>query len=198
MSKKPSELFRKRLNALGWEYHTPKVASLVAEVGGWLDSHINSVDSPYLTICGSAGCGKTTIADAVLWTFDWHLSRIEVGDPPLPHSRSCGRVYGPDHVAVEWSGFPDDKRHRERQRNNPYLLIYDDFGSEASDNKKMAVAESMFLRMLENRRNKKTIVTTNIRPEQMEKEFDGRIVSRLIRNNSKIINTSLGDYALKP
>lgn len=190
-----AELIGSRLREKnGWEFYDDSVTDLVEKVGEWIEDFVNSPKSPYLTIIGETGCGKTTLADAAVHVFNWNYSRVVEGDPPMPRSRSCGRVYGPDQASVEWSGYPGDKAAAARARHDPYFLHYDDFGR---DHNRMDVVEGMFLRMLEKRSRKKTIITTNLEVEEIEKNFDKRILSRLIRNGSRIIRTSLKDYAIK-
>lgn len=192
--KTTSEILKRKLQDDGFEIYSDAVNSLIGEVCEWIDICESGKDvAPVCTLCGDTGIGKTTIARAIRSIFDGSpLHRYEDANG-FARYRECDFIYGPDAASMAWNGESMILNGRLRK---PWFLIYDDFGREFN---RMDVVEGYMIASLEHRINsgRKTIITTNLGLDVIEKQFDQRLTSRLIRNGSKFISTSIKDYSIK-
>ncbi len=160
---------------------------------------INYVAPYWLTICGHSGIGKTYLAEAVRQQF-LDQNRFEKPTPYPMEALERNRIVGNTEWFCEWRKFSDNIRSGGYERLvedaiDEWFLIIDDFGAERDPTGFVAAASD---RILNGRRGKWTLITTNLSLKDIGERMDIRIASRLIRGANKVIEVEAQDYALKP
>lgn len=159
----------------------PSVVDAYKAVKAWTKAALSTTATPYwLTLYGTTGCGKTMLMerartilknsgkDAQLWPWVTVLRRLHNGEWELLA-----------HLA-----------------KLPYLLL-DDIGAEyIASNRAADFSLSQLYEVLENRKNRFTILTSNLTPDDFATTTTGcRIRSRLFRNNAQLCDlTQAADY----
>ena len=164
-------------------FDDPEIEKIVAASGIWANA-LQAEKSPrWLTFCGPAGNGKTHCAKRLfLWAvrrFSWMHCEYEA-DP----------IYWPSFVQQLRAGSAFEKR--EDMKLWPVLFL-DDVGAER-DTTGFATEELNTL--LGCRSGKWTLLTANLTLEQFA-AVDGRIASRLIRDENRIVLCNAQDFALR-
>lgn len=147
---------------------------------------------PYwLTLVGSSGVGKTHLANKIREWFRLNL----LGRQFVPKEnvvrchdyrfrtwqKAMGQIYDGNYGIVE-------------ALSEESLAIIDDIGAE-HDPRKFGV--SKLLEILNARRDKWTVMTSNLTLEQIHEHLDARLASRLIRDGSKVIEINCPDFNLR-
>jgi DNA replication protein DnaC len=153
---------------------------------------LNYTKPYWLTLSGVSGTGKTHLAKAVRKQFlEWN--RFE-------HKPDYGRnrIVGNTEWFCDWRQFADDIRGGGYDRLvqdacDEWLLIVDDFGAERDPSGFIAAAAD---RILNSRRAKWTLLTTNLGLDEIGRRMDVRIASRLVRDGNEFVTLEATDYAL--
>lgn len=143
-----------------------------------LKEYCKTEDSIY--IYGKTGCGKTHLAVACIMG-----GLIESGE----------FITVPELLLKIRSSFSDKSAWTEEEIINQYsntgLLVLDDLGAEKTTEYSITTLYLIIDRR--NRNNRKTIITSNLSPEEIEEKLDARIASRIA--DMKVVNLSkLPDY----
>lgn len=166
---------------------------------------VNYVHPPYwLTISGKSGIGKTHIAKAIHRQFmeqnRFEPSRAEpIRGAQWFSDRENNRILGNTDWFCDWRKFADDIRSGGYERLiedacKEWFVIIDDFGAERDPSGFVASAAD---RILNGRRDKWTLITTNLSLKDIGERMDVRIASRLIRDRNEFVEVEATDYALK-
>ncbi len=160
---------------------------------------VNYVTPFWLTICGQSGIGKTHLAKAVRQQF-LDQNRFEKPTPYPTEAIECNQVVGNTEWFCDWRKFADDIRSGGYERLvedavDEWFVIIDDFGAERDPSGFVAAAAD---RILNGRRGKWTLITTNLSLNDIGERMDVRIMSRLIRGSNQVIEVEAQDYALQP
>lgn len=146
---------------------------------------------PYwLCLVGKSGTGKTHLAKKIK---DWFSLNL-LGDPcqligsyqPRKDYRfrtwqkAMGQIYEGNFGVVE-------------ALSEEWLAVIDDIGAE-HDPRKFGVAK--LLEILNHRRDKWTVMTSNLTTSEIAEHLDARLASRLIRDGSKVIEITAKDFNL--
>ena len=155
-----------KTNQWDWEFakcDCPELTKLLNTVREYAE---NLPNSKWLTLTGPSGIGKTHLARHLIPYWNrWHVY----------NGKRCQYAY-----FVEWARFLDEMRGSHpatkiKELQNVGLLVIDDIGAENSTD----WASEKLLMLLNARRNKPTIITSNLHLNEIN-EFSARIASRLI------------------
>ncbi len=149
-------------------------------------------DRPYwLTYCGASGTGKTHLAKGINAYFQKHI-----------YGRQF--VFEPDVIRCQYGGWWPWSKIVNHMRDGKYgsfegmcedwFCMIDDVGSERDPTK---FATDKLLEILNQRRDKWTVITSNLFLDDIGEKMDVRISSRLLRDGSKVIQNNVKDYNLR-
>lgn len=148
----------------------------------------------WLTFLGTPATGKTMLAKLCAKFFRTHLDcfRDERFDPVTEcHLRKGGfKLWGgviTDMLEGDYSGL--------RDLREDWFVVLDDIGAEYSRNRELA--SSKLYEVLNARQGLFTIITANLTLDEINKQMDARIASRLLRNGSVVIDVKAKDYNLR-
>lgn len=154
-----------------------RINDMAEGVNWYINDIVFTKNSPYwLTLSGSAGIGKTHLANMV----DSHVS--------YRTNRYLCRF--------SWTFIANKLRNGEyaikEQLKEASVLILDDIGAENTTE----FLRGALYEILNSRLSKWTVITTNLSPNQIRDDFDFRIASRLIRGNNVVFYVpNAKDYA---
>lgn len=161
----------------------PAIMAMVEAGARWVRSVHHNEEPRWLVLLGSSGIGKTLITDKI---FRWLSSR--------PDFRSEGDY---DPVKLYWPKFIKKMRSQtgyglfNAATNWPYTYLDDVCSENISEFSTETLHD-----LLGSRDRKWTIVTSNKSLDEIGK-LDTRISSRLIRNNSNLVQAETIDYNLR-
>lgn len=163
----------------------PKLEAMVQAAAMFhMESSIKGAHPRWLTFCGPSGTGKTHLASALFKSleqrFSYHPSLI-CGADTHTWQRLLSKLRQGDSY---------DLMDNIRDAN---LYFLDDFGTE----RPTEFALEKLYEIIEARNRKWTILTSNLSVQQIAKTVDTRISSRLIRNNSIVVEVDAPDYSLR-
>lgn len=159
----------------------PSVVTAYNAVKTWTKAALRTTSTPYwLTLYGTTGCGKTML---------------------MQHARTILKSAGKDAQLWPWVNVLRRLHNGEWELLThlikiPYLLL-DDIGAEyIASNRAADFSLSQLYEVLENRKNRFTMLTSNLTPDDFAATTTGcRIRSRLFRNNAQLIDlTQAEDY----
>lgn len=170
----------------------PQLERMLAAAVQFADD-INAGQSPrWLSLLGTSGAGKTFIAKQVIrWFKTTSLFRTSIdektGEIVYPGDfyswrKTADAILGGDYSRV-------DELCAEK------FVVLDDIGAEYRD--KNGIVKSKLDRILDARVGKWTILTCNQSLEQISLDMDTRISSRMLRNNSAVVDVDVIDYNLR-
>lgn len=140
-----------------------------------LRNHVHTYDN--ITLCGKTGCGKTHLAVGMLAKY-------------IQKERNALFITVPELLLKIRSSFGDKATQSEDELidhyASPALLVMDDLGAERTTEYSITTLFLILDRRL--RHGRKTIVTTNLSIEEIEKCLGARIASRL--SESRVIKIS--------
>lgn len=147
---------------------------------------------PYwLTLCGASATGKTHLAKSISKYFTKRIYGRQFM-PRFNHVECC---YG---KSWNWTAVVDRLRgqeyHATEALKEDWFCCIDDIGAERDPTK---FAAERLLDVLNHRRDKWTVLTTNLMLNDIATALDTRIASRLLRDGSKVIQSNAKDYNLR-
>lgn len=191
-------------NCSGWrptldEWH-PSLRT-AADVCSRLIADMERGEEPYwLTLTGDPGTGKTMLARQC---FDFARANCNPGRVPIwlaGHGIRDEANRRPNCVWLTAPQFKDRMMGGEydlpEYLRQDYLVVIDDLGA-ARDTGAAALADGIY-RLADLRSHRWMIWTTNLALDEISARLDGRISSRMIRDDNKLVRISAPDYALKP
>jgi DNA replication protein DnaC len=173
----------------GWH---PEAAKLAMAVERWCKRCITRDAHPRLmVICGANGIGKSMAARAAArYVTCAAITGWEMGywpEPPRVRLIAWSRIAGV--VPSERSG---DGAAWDLAIDMD-VVVLDDVGAEVDRFKNDLPVENLRL-ILEERRDKWTLITTNLFPEDFADKWDDRVADRLYRNSEVIALRSIQSY----
>jgi DNA replication protein DnaC len=149
-------------------------------------------DAHWLTLLGKSGVGKTHLSKRIL-----ALWRSETGWRKI-------KGKGGEFFTLGESAFKSWRLLVDRVRNGGYgevqdiiempFVVIDDIGAEHDPN---GFAKSILDKIADARLRKWTVFTCNLSLEQIAKDIDPRISSRMIRGENKVITTTAKDFNVR-
>jgi DNA replication protein DnaC len=140
----------------------------------------HSEPSGGLVLAGGYGCGKTSIAKIVLRAVGGPIPII-LWDTGQPESIRNAVFYSePDlleDIRKSYSGGGEAGLISHCQRTK--LLIFDDVGAGYVKEESQRWYEDILWRILNERADKRTLITTNLTPPELQTRIGGRAYSRL-------------------
>jgi DNA replication protein DnaC len=150
---------------------------------------VNYVKPPFwLTLTARSGTGKTKLARAVYRQF-MDQNRFERFYDPLNN-----RIGGNTCMFVDWRKFCDDVKGAFDLIDDvcaEWFVILDDLGAERDASGFIA---SVIDRILNARRGKWTLITTNLKLRQVAEKIDPRVSSRMLRDGNQVVESDALDY----
>ena len=145
---------------------TAATRAMISLLNAW---HRNDRTMPRLVIIGDAGSGKTTLATGAYRVAATHgVEAWTDGGWPRPATASCHR----------WSELLDSRGEVFQDACRSDFAVIDDIGAEVDQFRAGGMTEKL-ASLLEHRRNKFSIITTNIPRAQWAFRWDKRVESRL-------------------
>ena len=167
---------------LGPEFHR---FPLVRRVQDWWFKSA----APICILCGESGRGKTVAAVAIMPQACVETILGLFGEGAWFNFRPWALLLSAAEVTT-WSLFDksDKKRHEKAIRRK--LLVLDDLGAESKTEQSL----QMLLDILDKRLvdGKRTIITTNLGPRELQERYSGRVWRRLL-DNAQFIEPEMED-----
>jgi DNA replication protein DnaC len=154
-----------------------------------------SHDKPgrWITFLGPSGTGKTMLVRRINRFFKRNLDLL-TDERCGVNERYCRRGgFKPwvdaigDMLSGDYSGL--------RLLEEDWFVALDDIGAEYSRNRELAV--SKLYQVLNSREGLFTALTANLTLEEINDKMDARIASRLLRNQSAVVNVATEDFNLR-
>ena len=151
----------------------------------------------WLTLSGVNGCGKSMLAGQLAAQgrrLNPDAKPVLVYDLPAgqeqPRRRRCVWIDERDLA----------KRMREGEYDLPeyladdFFLVVDELGGSRDPS---AFVADALARLFQLRRDRWTVITTNLTVQEVADRIDARVASRLIRDRNRVVKITAGDYALR-
>lgn len=162
------------------------------EAAATFAASVNFTRPYWLSLCAKSGTGKTTLARAVYRQF-MEQNRFE-----LSYDRIQNRIQGNTAMFVDWRKFCDNLRGGAYELVDDvcdeWFVIIDDLGAERDTTGFIAAATD---RILNSRRDKWTLITTNLPISEIGDRIDPRVASRLIRGENQVVEIEADDWNLR-
>lgn len=160
---------------LNWH---PRLKEAVQRIIFW-----HSQPAGGLVLAGGYGCGKTTLARIVLHAVGGPIPII-IWDGPQPESVRNAVFYSEPELLEDIRGSYSDRASGSEssivsQCQRAKLLIFDDVGAGYVKEDSQRWYEDILWRILNERFNQKTLLTTNLTPPELQARIGGRGWSRL-------------------
>lgn len=179
-----------RFDALG----DPELENMLAEAKQFLLEMVNfrrGAQPRWLTLTGPSGTGKTHLLTRIYAGFTGYLYGIEL--PVIDNHRPTIQGGLWNWVKVV-NGLRDQKYGVMECFQDDWFAGLDDVGSGRDPTK---FAADKLLEVLNLREKKWTVITSNLYPGDMATLMDVRIVSRLARNGSVVVQCKTSDFNLR-
>jgi DNA replication protein DnaC len=170
----------------------PQLSRMLNASSAFAESIRNGEPPRWLSLLGASGAGKTFLARQL---FRWFKASplfkavVDVGEDHIIHPggfyswrKTADMILGGDYSRV--SDMCDER-----------LVVIDDIGAEYKD--KAGIVKSKLDRILDARVGKWTVLTCNYSLEQIGHEMDTRISSRMLRNQSVVVDVDVIDFNLR-
>lgn len=181
----------------------PQLEKMKRVAVGFADDIYQNRHPYWLSLLGTSGAGKTMLAKLIWHTFrDW--KHTEINWPATEQTRNENNPYG---RIIRWRGgfinwgnainnrmLKGEYEFLEDMRDYSFFAI-DDIASEYERHRELSA--SKLYNVLEARLGKWTVITANLSLEQIGASLDTRIASRMLRNESTVVDVNVPDYNLR-
>lgn len=170
---------------------------------GFADDIYQDRQPYWLSLLGTSGAGKTMLARLI-----WHIFRdwkhTEINWPATKRTQTPetprGRIIRYRGGFINWGNAINNRMLKgdydflEDMRDYSFFAI-DDIASEYERHRELSA--SKLYNVLEARLGKWTVVTANLSLDQIGSSLDTRIASRMLRNESVVVDVNVEDYSLR-
>ena len=177
-----------------WKFKTlndPKLAEMLNASIQFCTDLANNTHPYWLTFAGKSGTGKTHLAKRIASFF----TRALFGSSFVPQSNVVRCRYG---KTWDWKLCVNEMRNADYSSVEPmsddWFCGIDDIGSERDPTK---FATDKLLEVLNQRRDKWAVITSNLMLDEIGEHMDVRLSSRLLRDGSKVVQVDAQDYNLR-
>lgn len=176
---------------LAGDEHTAKQLQRMIEEAAYFIRAMNAKEKPYwLTFLGTSGAGKTYLARRIWnWFKRSALFEAEMKDGEICYPGSW--IAWPEMAAqlLGNKGYGQlEDLHREK------LVVLDEIGADRDPS---GHVRDCLSRLLSCRVGKWTILTSNKTLDDIQRDIDTRLSSRIIRDGNIVLDVELKDYALR-
>lgn len=181
----------------------PQLQRMKLSAVSFVDDMLNARHPYWLSLLGTSGAGKTMLAKMIWRQFRTTLDR-EIDWPSMERTQgpSCphGRIIRYHGGYINWGDAINNRMLRgdfdflEDMRDYSFFVI-DDIASEHERHRELSA--SKLYNVLEARLGKWTVLTANLSLEQIGTNLDTRIASRMLRNESVVVDVNVHDYNLR-
>jgi DNA replication protein DnaC len=184
--------------------HEPSLKRAADACAEFIAAMDRGAEPYWLTLLGRFGCGKTMLARQ---TFD-AASQINPGNPminpiwPPNWSNQTRRTYDAERPSCFYF---DEKDFAQRMRGGEFqlpesvrgdfLVVLDELGFARDPTNFVAEA---IARLAQSRIRGWMIWCSNLSLNNIAERIDGRVMSRLIRDENRVVQITAPDYALRP
>ncbi len=171
------------------------------EAVSFIDDLFNAREPRWLSLLGNSGVGKTMLAKRI-----WHLFRDHrhtnidwVRSKQTEAEGRQGRIMRWRGGFINWGKavnrmLEGDYEFLEDLRTYDFFVL-DDVVSEYQKMRELSAAK--LYDVLESRLGKWTVITANVFLNQVSQSLDQRIASRMLRNNSTVVEVDVPDFNLR-
>jgi DNA replication protein DnaC len=169
-------------------FHDPALEKMLEGARQFCADMLNGVPAYWLTYAGPSGTGKTHLTRHIARFFNAHLYGTSyVAEPNIIRCR-YGKTW-------EWKECVKSMREGaygsiESMSDDWYCGI-DDIGTDRDPTK---FAADKLLELLNQRRDKWTVITSNLFLDEIGDQLDVRLASRLLRDGSKVVQVDSIDF----
>lgn len=155
-----------------------------------------SADTPayWLTLLGPSGTGKTMLARTISRFYSRHLDALPDENRSTPNQQWLRRG-----GFKAWGGVMDEMMNGDfsgiRDMREDWFLVLDDIGAEHTRNRELSI--SKLYDILNARAGKFTVITANLTLEEVNRQMDARIASRLLRDGGVVVDVTAPDFNLR-
>lgn len=181
----------------------PQLEKMKAEAVSFVDDITRDRSPRWLSFLGTSGAGKTMLAKII-----WHQFRdnlhMEINWPATKRTQMpetpYGRIIRYRGGFINWGNAINNRMLKgeynflEDMRDYSFFAI-DDIASEYERHRELSA--SKLYNVLESRLGKWTVITANLSLEQIGASLDTRIASRMLRNESIVVDVNVPDYNLR-
>ncbi len=188
-------------------FDDPQLDKMKCEAVSFIDDLFNNRTPRWLSLLGSPGAGKTMLATRI-----WHLfrdHRHELINWPRTKETQCfvdgkptkrGRLYRWRGGCVNWGICINNRMLRGEYEFLDDLcswdfFVIDDIATEYE--KHRGLSASKLYQIFNSRLGKWTVITANIGMAEISEALDPRIASRMLRNNSVVVDVDVPDFNLR-
>lgn len=184
-------------------FDDPQLEKMKEEAVSFVDDIARDREPRWISFLGTSGAGKTMLAKTI-----WHLFRdyyhAQINWPATERTRTentpHGRIIRHRGGFINWGNainnrmLQGDYDFLEDMREYSFFAI-DDIASEYERHRELSA--SKLYNVLEARLGKWTVLTANLSLEQIGTVLDTRIASRMLRNESTVIDVNVPDFNLR-
>jgi len=147
----------------------------------WAVTELSKADSGGVILMGNPGCGKTLLARILLWAAGGEVRTISDGPAGVQSVWAAAMYAEPDlldQIRDSYS-YRNGLEQLMGKVNNAGLLILDDLGAGYVKEESKEWYTSLMWRFLNNRHAKRTLITTNLQPAEINERVGDRAWSRI-------------------
>lgn len=166
----------------------PQLVEMLSAAKQFCAELVSGRNPHWLSFLGSSGAGKTHLAKRITAFFRQHVQYYSEPRTAATIKRQGG--------LVSWGKVVNDLREGDytvaRDLSEDFFVCIDDIGSEHGSQ----FVSSKLYEIADSRIEKWTVLTSNLSLEEIGR-IETRIASRMLRNESEVIDIDVQDYNLR-
>ncbi len=183
-------------------HNDPQLEAMKKDAVEYTDDLMHDRTPRWLSFLGSPGIGKTMLAMIIWRLFRDHrhgLINWPASERTKTENNPCGQVIRRRGGFLNWG-----RAMNERMLQGDYsfladvcsydFFVIDDIGTEYEKHRALAV--SKLYQIFDARLGKWTVITANFGMKEIG-DLDPRLASRMVRNDGRILDLDVIDYALR-
>lgn len=181
----------------------PQLEKMKLEAVSLVDDMSNDRHPRWLSLLGTSGAGKSMLTK-IIWRIFRDAVHMQINWPASKRTQTLGcphgRIIRHRGGFINWGNAINNRMLKgeydflEDMRDYSFFAI-DDIASEYERHRELSA--SKLYNVLEARLGKWTVITANLSLEQIGASLDTRIASRMLRNESTVVDVNVPDYNLR-